>query len=90
VHLEVGLAGADLAALVADPFGLVEVDGVHVVLEVGAVGEGLLAQRALGHELGVAAREDGLEVDGAQAVLVQHRDHLARLAAAVVVVVVVV
>ena len=51
VHLEVGLGGADLAALGADPFGLVEVDGAHVVVEVGEVGEDFVAVLADGDVL---------------------------------------
>ena len=51
VHLQIGLARAHLAALDTNPFGLVEVNRVHVVFEIRAVGERLLAQRTLGHKL---------------------------------------
>ena len=43
-----------LSAFVANPFRFVEMDCVHVVLEIGTVGERLLAQRTFWHELAVA------------------------------------
>ena len=59
VHLEIRLARAYLAALAAHPLGLVEVDGADVVVEVGEVGEYLVAVFAHRYVLLLILRGEG-------------------------------
>lgn len=71
--------GCYFSTLIADPFGLIEVNGVHVMLEIRAVCEGLLAQWTFWHELWVIVGEHGLEVDGSNAICIVIRHHLRHL-----------
>ncbi len=53
VNFQVGFGRAYLATLAAHPFRLLQVNGGHVVIEIGKVGKELVTVFAYGHVIAV-------------------------------------
>lgn len=63
MNFQVWFACANLATFIAYPFGFIEMNCVHMVLEIWAVGECLLTEWTLGHKLCVRVGKNSLEVN---------------------------